>query len=802
MIDATPPPPTTAQRHPAGGGIALGGIVILAAVLIGLAWVLFPAVWLAEQFALAGGQPFGRGVWLASGAGYAVVVLLVSLPAVALTSAPRYRAALRAWIAAGLFALLLLPIQLIPPAQAQWAAIAQIAALVIYLTILYLRRRNRGVEFAQTGRPVWPAFLAAALVVWPWVLWGALGSWLDTALNLTVALLFGLAAALTLDHVLFTAPDEGDPAPPLPFPVTGLVAGTALLIMGVALGHNGQQMILLFLLPALGWLATGVARWGRAARPEQGRGRAALLIGLVVAAPLSFVDPEELALILNLGARDVGYYALRATLLSAAIAFVLGLLAWPLSRRAAGRPLVPAALTAAVWLALAAGYFYIGQPGWHGERLYVILTEQADLSPAAAIADPLERRAFVYDSLTGHANATQAGLRAALDMGGIDYTPYYLVNALEVDGGPLVGQWLAARPEVDRVLDSPVLRPLPAPLESARGPAPAPTLPPWNLIAIGAPRVWEEFGVRGAGIVIGQSDSGVDGSHPEVGDQYRGNGPGELAGNDYNWLDPWYATPQPTDWGGHGTHTLGSALGRSVGVAPEATWIGCVNLARNLGNAPRYLDCLQFMLAPFPQDGDPWRDARPAWGANVLNNSWGCPEIEGCDPAALLPAVRALRAAGVFVVASAGNEGDACGTISAPISLYDEVFTVGAVDEAGQTAPFSSRGPVTADGSGRTKPDVVAPGVGVLSAFPGGTYSYSDGTSMAGPHVAGVVALLWSANPALIGDVDTTERILTGTAQPIIAPPSACDATADLPNNTTGYGLVDAYAAVAAALSR
>ncbi len=87
-------------------------------------------------------------------------------------------------------------------------------------------------------------------------------------------------------------------------------------------------------------------------------------------------------------------------------------------------------------------------------------------------------------------------------------------------------------------------------------------------------------------------------------------------------------------------------------------------------------------------------------------------------------------------------------------------------------------------------------------AFPGGTYSYSDGTSMAGPHVAGVVALLWSANPALIGDVDTTERILTGTAQPIIAPPSACDATADLPNNTTGYGLVDAYAAVAAALSR
>ncbi len=208
------------------------------------------------------------------------------------------------------------------------------------------------------------------------------------------------------------------------------------------------------------------------------------------------------------------------------------------------------------------------------------------------------------------------------------------------------------------------------------------------------------------------------------------------------------------------------------------------------------------MLAPFPQDGDPLHDGRPEWGAHVLNNSWGCPEIEGCDPTSLLPAVRALRAAGVFMVASAGNEGDACGSVRAPISLYDEVFSVGAMDEAHQIAPFSSRGPVTADGSGRVKPDVVAPGVGVLSAFPGGTYSYSDGTSMAGPHVVGVVALMWSANPALIGDIDATEHMLTATAEPIIAPPSACDATAALPNNTTGYGLVDAYAAVAASVKK
>jgi subtilisin family serine protease len=165
--------------------------------------------------------------------------------------------------------------------------------------------------------------------------------------------------------------------------------------------------------------------------------------------------------------------------------------------------------------------------------------------------------------------------------------------------------------------------------------------------------------------------------------------------------------------------------------------------------------------------------------------------------------VQALRAAGVFVVASAGNSGSACGSISDPIALYDEVFTVGAIDENGILADFSSRGPVTADGSGRLKPDVVAPGVNVLSAYPGGTYAYNDGTSMAGPHVVGVVALLWSANPALIGDIDRTEQILTETAKPYnqnFGVPECGDGNRR-PDNAVGYGIIDAYAAVFRALS-
>ena len=221
----------------------------------------------------------------------------------------------------------------------------------------------------------------------------------------------------------------------------------------------------------------------------------------------------------------------------------------------------------------------------------------------------------------------------------------------------------------------------------------------------------------------------------------------------------------------------------------------------------------------------------------MLNNSWGCPqEHEGCDPASLQPAVDALRAAGIFVVASAGNDGPRCSTIKDPIAIYDGAFSVGAVDEGRGLAPFSSTGPVTVDGSGRIKPDIAAPGVDVWSAWPGGQYAMNSGTSMAGPHVAGVVALLWSANPALIGDIERTEEILRETAQPFsghmtsmsamlagedapqpsAAPnptPNPAAAAVDealggqdacilqggadqTPNNLVGYGIVDAYAAV------
>jgi subtilisin family serine protease len=158
----------------------------------------------------------------------------------------------------------------------------------------------------------------------------------------------------------------------------------------------------------------------------------------------------------------------------------------------------------------------------------------------------------------------------------------------------------------------------------------------------------------------------------------------------------------------------------------------------------------------------------------------------------------------VFVVASAGNEGADCASIADPIAIYEDVYSVGAVDEFGQVATFSSRGPVLVDGSGRAKPDIAAPGVDILSAAPGGGYALGSGTSSAGPHVAGVVALMWSANPTLIGDIERTAQLLAETARPYEETTNGSLSCGDVgrPNNIVGYGLLDALAAVQAAVDQ
>ncbi|MDQ7029448.1 MAG: S8 family serine peptidase [Ardenticatenia bacterium] len=427
---------------------------------------------------------------------------------------------------------------------------------------------------------------------------------------------------------------------------------------------------------------------------------------------------------------------------------------------------------------------------------WVLLGARPHFEALAAIPDPTARRTRLVAALRNTASQSQAHLLAELRARGVPARPFWIVNAILVKGPPALAQELARRPGVVAVFDEVRVRP----------PLPTPEAPPlrrstagveWHVQKVRAPEVWAT-GTRGEGIVIAVADTGVEWSHPALRDRERtvsGTAPHE-----YAWRDAFSPTSaEPFDDLGHGTHVAGIAVGEEganqVGVAPGASWIACRNMERGVGSPATYLTCFEWFLAPTRLDG---QDPRPDLAPDIVNNSWICTPSEGCTDEQvniLLEAVRALRLAGILVVAAAGNEGPECSTVSAPPAIYAESFSVGASTADDQLAFFSSRGPVTRDGSRRLKPDLVAPGYAVRSSYLGGQYTFMSGTSMAAPATSGVAALLWSAVPHLRGRVLLTERLLRASARPITD--TTCGGDADgRPNNSWGWGLVDAAEAV------
>lgn len=481
-------------------------------------------------------------------------------------------------------------------------------------------------------------------------------------------------------------------------------------------------------------------------------------------------------------------------------------------------------LAAAVWVALASFLAASGHAGIvesnlasqlrslaESDRMSAIVYLQEQANIAALDADlranaaPMAvRHARVIEALRAAAARTQPALLAYLDArkaaGGVEgYTAYWIMNLVVVSATRGELEAIARRPDVASV----GLNFRPALIEPAsepvlRGPIAGIGTTP-SLRAINADRVWNELGITGAGRLIGGLDTGVSGTHPALASRWRGNfHPAAEC-----WRDALGGgTTFPTDSNGHGTHTMGTmcgaghATGDTVGVAFDAQWIADNSINQGVGSAfdNDVLGAFQWFTDP---DGNPGTlDDVP----DVVQNSWGIDARFGggyqdCD-ARWQTAIVNCEAAGVVVTFSAGNEGPSAMTHRSPANICTSPttnFSVGAVDGESFSFPypiasFSSRGPSDCDGV-TIKPEVSAPGVNVYSSYPGGGYARLSGTSMAGPHVAGVVALMREANPN--ADVTTIKNVLMNTAR---------DEGVAGEDNTYGRGVIDAYAAVLAVM--
>ncbi len=449
----------------------------------------------------------------------------------------------------------------------------------------------------------------------------------------------------------------------------------------------------------------------------------------------------------------------------------------------------------------------------------ILLAQQADLTAAIQLKTKDEKASFVFNTLRQTANSTQVGLKAFLNQKNVKHESLFIVNAIKTEGNLDLINALAQRSDVAHIMDNPNMR-YAEPVERVQNGVRERVLIEWGIEMINANDVWE-MGYRGQGVTVGGQDTGYDWTHPALQSKYRGfDAATQTTDHNYNWHDAIHVISPlsadslnpcginlqaPCDDNSHGTHTMGTMIGsegeNEIGVAPDANWCACRNMERGNGSPFTYLECFQWFVAPTDLNGE---NPDPTKAPHVINNSWYCSTGEGCNPTnfqVMNQAVTNLKLAGTVVVVSAGNAGSSCGTVLNP-AIFESSFTVGATAINDTIAGFSSRGPATLDSSNRLKPNVSAPGVGVRSSVPNGGYASFSGTSMAGPHVAGLVALVISANPELAGQVDLIEDIIEQTAVPKTTDQNCGDIPGtQVPNHTYGYGRVDALAAVEAAIA-
>ncbi len=366
---------------------------------------------------------------------------------------------------------------------------------------------------------------------------------------------------------------------------------------------------------------------------------------------------------------------------------------------------------------------------------------------------------------------------------------YFIVNLIYVKADAAVVRELSRRPDVDVIMPNTVIT-LVEPHIQEEDEAQSSSSAEWNIERINAPAVWDAFNIDGSGVVVGMIDTGVYWEHEALKEKWRGYNSEDLGtpNPELNWFDAVYGEAMPRDLSTpHGTHVMGTILGSSpdgptTGVAPGAKWIAANAFKEQDGKITAFsnhlLDAAQYLLDPVDSKGKNHPDMAP----DIINNSWGgTSEMDEW----FRDMVQSWRSAEILPVFAAGNSGPGAGSIINPAN-YPESFAVGALDRNNQVASFSSRGPGPYPGI--IKPDISAPGVSIRSTIPEG-YQTWQGTSMAAPHIAGVAALLRSADPNI--SVAEIEALLKETATPLT------DSNyTESPNYGYGYGMVNAFAAV------
>lgn len=420
----------------------------------------------------------------------------------------------------------------------------------------------------------------------------------------------------------------------------------------------------------------------------------------------------------------------------------------------------------------------------------------------------IQRHIQRVKQLKQQASQSQKELVYFLDKSGIKYHSFWVANLIYVEATPQQLVKISQRADVSMVSSNQAIH-YDAPVKESSSAQKSTQSIEWGLEQISAPEAWA-LGFTGQGVVVAGQDTGYEWDHPALKSAYLGWNADSVDHN-YHWhnaihsldnsqCDTAAAQLEPCDDNSHGTHTMGTmvgddGLGNQIGVAPDARWIACRNMDDGNGTPLTYTECFQWLMAPTDLND---QNADPARAPHVINNSWGCPGFEGCsDPETLRLIVENVVDSGIFVVVSAGNSGSSCNTIFDPPALYSAAFTVGSTTSSDSASSFSSRGPVTVDGNQIIKPEIAAPGSGVRSSVPGGGYGSKSGTSMAGPHVAGAVALLLSAHPELKWQPERIREIMINSTDPLFNN-QTCGGVdgSDHPNNTFGFGRINVLKAV------